>query len=171
MSNLHKVLKLKKVCQYLLLTDDSIRYKKSVESKFFIIKVWLKLHGKDNYLRYVTILDTFTMKRTTTMRKFHLNGSSYTLYTEKVIQIMIHFIKKNSIQVAQTLLFTINLTEHVLVWRFHVCYGFILESVVYSLNSALDIGPCNPWCLIISWYLKKHLYSFRHRGIRQTLHS
>lgn len=66
-------------------------------------------------LRYVTILDTFTMKRTTTMRKFHLNGSSYTLYTEKVIQIMIHFIKKNSIQVAQTLLFTINLTEHVLV--------------------------------------------------------
>lgn len=42
----------------------------------------------------MTILDTFTMKRTTTMRKFHLNGSSYTLYTEKVIQIMIHFIKK-----------------------------------------------------------------------------
>lgn len=101
---------------------------------------------------------------------FTFNGSSYFIHRKSNSNYDTFYLK-NSIQVAQTLLFTINLTEHVLVWSFHVCYGFILESVVYSLNSALDIGPCNPWCLIISWYLKKHLYSFRHRGIRQTLHS
>lgn len=59
--------------------------KKLVEFKFFIIKVWFKLYGKDNYFRYVIIFDIFIMKWIIIMCKFYFNGFLYILYIEKVI--------------------------------------------------------------------------------------